>query len=69
MTLTAKEREVLEYWLLDSLLLKGDDEEQADQVLYNLRRLTGELYTDELASWLPNYQRELRNYHEGLNCT
>ena len=67
--ITTREKEVLEYWLLDNLLLQGYDEEQADQILYNLRRLTGDLYTDELASWMPSWELDLEAFHRTLNCS
>ena len=67
--ITTKEKAVLEYWLLDNLLLMGYDEEQADQILYNLRRLTGDLYVEELESWMPSWKKDLQSYYETLNCT
>ena len=67
--ITTKEKAVLEYWLLDKLLLMGYDEEQADQILYNLRRLTGDLYVEELESWMPSWKKDLQSYYETLNCT
>ena len=67
--MTKNEKAVLEYWLLDKLLLMGYDEEQADQILYNLRRLTGDLYVEELESWMPSWKKDLQSYYETLNCT
>lgn len=67
--ITAKEKAVLEYWLLDNLLLMGYDEEQADQILYNLRRLEGDHYTNELESWMPSWKLDLQTFYVSYNCS
>ena len=67
--LTLQERDLICDWLLDCLLDMNYDEEQADQIVYNLKSLDNVDFIVEAQSWMPQVKDDLLRYYEVLNCS